>query len=113
MTDPLDQLLARLPEGASEALLEGRRWATTKVTAAGGRAVRLYAEELGGTTYVSANAYVVGGQWQLKPCEMPEERVLTFLRGFSTDRPDAPSSDGAGTRPPCTPPTPTRSDGRG
>ncbi|MEM9382205.1 MAG: peptide methionine sulfoxide reductase [Planctomycetota bacterium] len=73
-------LLDRIPEGSSERVVEGRRWAVTKVTSTGGRAVRLFGEELGGTGYVSANAYLVGGRWILCPCEMPAERVLAFLR---------------------------------
>ncbi|MEM6671800.1 MAG: peptide methionine sulfoxide reductase [Planctomycetota bacterium] len=79
MSDSLERLLQRVPEGVSHARYAGRRWIVTKVPSARGRAVRLYAEELGGPDFVSANAYLIDGAWTLKPCEMPEERVMAFL----------------------------------
>jgi hypothetical protein len=41
----------------------------------------VYAEELGGTDIVSTNVYLAGGDEHLRPCEMPTEKVLAFLRG--------------------------------
>lgn len=53
---------------------------------AGGRAVSLYAEELGGTDVVSTNAYLTSASQELRPCEMPAAKVLAFL---SDARPSA------------------------
>lgn len=39
----------------------------------------VYAEELGGRDVVSANLYLTGDRPQLRPCEMPAEKVLDFL----------------------------------
>jgi hypothetical protein len=78
----LVDLLARVPEGWSIATYGGRRYGVTRTARAGGRAISVYAEELGGTDIVSTNAYLTdeGGE-HLRPCEMPTEKVLAFLRG--------------------------------
>jgi peptide-methionine (S)-S-oxide reductase len=76
----LAALLDRFPEGWSEATYEGRRYGVTKTLRADGRAVSLYAEELGGTDVVSTNAYLTSEAEELRPCEMPAAKVLAFLR---------------------------------
>jgi hypothetical protein len=77
----LRELVARVPDGWSVATYDGRRYAVTRTVRAGGRAMSVYAEELGGTDVVSANVYLTseGGE-QLRACEMPSEKVLSFLR---------------------------------
>ena len=52
----------------------------TKTLRADGRAVSVYAEELGGTDVVSTNIYLADAGPELRPCEMPAEKVLAFLR---------------------------------
>lgn len=79
---PLDELLARLPEGWHLAVYRGRRYGVTKRTGAGGRRVTLYAEELGGTDIVSANVYRTSAGDLLRACEMPDAKVLAFLDGW-------------------------------
>ena len=78
--DEVAMLLDRVPIGWSETTYAGRRWGVTRAQSAGGRTTSVYAEELGGTDVVSTNAYLVGGAWVLKPCEMPEEKVRAFLK---------------------------------
>ena len=46
---PLVDLVERVPEGWSSATYDGRRYGVTKAQRAGGHAVSVYAEELGGT----------------------------------------------------------------
>lgn len=75
----LREALGRFPEGWSEATYRGRRYAVTKTVRAGGRAVSLYAEELGGTDVVSTNVYLTASAEELRPCEMPAAKVLAFL----------------------------------
>lgn len=77
----LAELLGRFPEGWSEWTHDGRRYAVTKTLRAGGRAVSLYAEELGGRDVVSTNLYLTSGSEELRPCEMPAAKVLAFVRG--------------------------------
>ncbi len=71
--------LARLPVGTSYVRYRGRRWVAVRSVAAGGRVERLWAEELGGRAFVSANLYLTGDGERLRPCEMPEAVVLDFL----------------------------------
>ncbi|WP_428665451.1 peptide methionine sulfoxide reductase [Runella sp.] len=41
---------------------------------------QIYAEELGGNDFISLNYYVTGQKELLKPCEMPEEKVINFFK---------------------------------
>ncbi|WP_395690511.1 peptide methionine sulfoxide reductase [Nocardioides sp.] len=75
----LARLLGRFPEGWSVWTYDGRRYGVTRTVRAGGRAVAVYAEELGGTDVVSANAYLTSAGEELRPCEMPAAKVLAFL----------------------------------
>ena len=50
-----------------------------------GQSVKLVAEELGGTDYISLNMYLLNAGPQLFPCEMPAEKVIAFLRAFRAD----------------------------
>ena len=76
----LRDLLTRVPDGWSVATYDGRRYGVTRTARAGGRAVSVYAEELGGTDVVSTNVYLTDVDDVLRPCEMPAAKVLTFLR---------------------------------
>lgn len=84
MTD-LRSMFERLPEGWSLATYDGRRYGVTRTVAVGGRAQSVLAEELAGTDLVSANLYRVGDEDLLRPCEMPERKVLEFLAGVQPD----------------------------
>lgn len=57
----------------------GKRYGVVGQAFAGGRAEKLVAEELGGADYVSLNLYRLGSGARLKPCEMPEEKVVRFV----------------------------------
>jgi hypothetical protein len=83
---PLDDdyaaLFDRVPVGWSEVLYAGRRYGLTRTIAAEGRAMTVYAEELGGRDVVSANLYLTAGGAQLRACEMPDAKVVDFLTRF-------------------------------
>lgn len=81
--DELAQLVARVPEGWSIVVFNGHRYALTKTTRVGGRSVTMLAEELGGPDAISANIYRTTGADLLKSCEMPDRKVLAFLRGWT------------------------------
>jgi hypothetical protein len=72
-------LFDRVPLGWSEVVYLGRRYGVTRSVAAEGRALTVYAEELGGRDVVSANLYLTGDGPLLKPCEMPAAKVVDFL----------------------------------
>ncbi|MCY1127725.1 hypothetical protein OU426_12750 [Frigidibacter sp. RF13] len=86
MTDPFREALGRIPDGYSEGLYEGRRWRVEKTRHSGGRSLKFYARELGGSDFVSLNLYHLAGGDLLKPCEMPEAKVRAFILGFKPDR---------------------------
>jgi hypothetical protein len=87
--------LETLPRGYSQGQYHERRWGVTLTEATGGRRFKLFAEELGGTDVVSFNLYLTGdGGPQLKPCEMPADKVIDFVVGYQPD--DAAATPGAG-----------------
>lgn len=74
----LAALFERVPLGWSEVTWAGRRYGVTRSVHAGGRSLKVYAEQLGGPDVVSANLYLSGAE-ELRPCEMPAAKVLAFL----------------------------------
>ena len=89
MTDEAHNLLAALPSGYSEGDYAGDRWGLTIKRSDDGRRWWLWGEALAGGAHVSGNLYVLAdGRSLLKPCEMPAETVMAFLRGFSPDQDD-------------------------
>lgn len=56
-----------------------KRYGVVRQSFAGGRAEKLVAKELGGADYVSLNLYRLAGGVRLRPCEMPEEKVVRFV----------------------------------
>jgi hypothetical protein len=78
---PFANAIALIPEGYSEGLFQGRRYRIEKTTHAGGRSLKLFARELGGTDVISLNLYHLAAGDMLKPCEMPEAKVREFVLG--------------------------------
>ncbi|RLQ88083.1 hypothetical protein [Notoacmeibacter ruber] len=73
----------RLPNGYCLGRYQGRRWGVTKKAAKDERRFWLYAEELGGSDFVSLNLYRGSqGRFYLRPCEMAEAKVRRFVLGF-------------------------------
>ena len=86
-TDVFVERFLALPEGHHRGACDGRRYALTVARSADGRRHRLWAEELGGPDRVSLNLFLLcDGRALLKPCEMPEAKVIAFVLGY---RPDA------------------------
>ncbi|WP_299546704.1 hypothetical protein [uncultured Tateyamaria sp.] len=79
--------LAALPDGTFFGTVGGRRYVATKSLFAGGKSVKLVAEELGGTDYISLNWYDIGPGGRLKPCEMPEAKVRSFVERLVIEAP--------------------------
>lgn len=88
---PVDPTFAKayaaIPMGACEGRYGSRRYAITKTAFAGGQSHKLYAEQLGGTHFVSFNLYWVGSpKAALKPCEMLAQEVIDFVLGVEIMR---------------------------
>lgn len=81
--DELAALVDRVPPGWSEVAYAGGTWGLRRTDRAGGGTTTLYAERLGGTSFVSANVWRTAGGVVLRPCEMPAADVLDFLRGWT------------------------------
>ena len=99
-TGDLDALVDAVPEGWSPVDYRGRRYGLSRTSRAGGRAVSVLAHELGGSDVISANVYRVADGSGLRPCEMPAEKVLGFLRGWRSPAERTPGTDPAGPRRP-------------
>lgn len=76
-------LLSRIrsiPEGYSEGLYQGAKYGISKQTFNNGKSFKIFARELGGSDFVSLNYYLTEKSELLKPCEMPEQKVVNFLK---------------------------------
>ncbi|AWV98793.1 peptide methionine sulfoxide reductase [Arcticibacterium luteifluviistationis] len=73
-------LLNHMEEGYSVGMYLGRKYGITKTLFNNGQSVKLYAEELGGTDFVSLNYYSTSKKEILRPCEMPADKVIDFLK---------------------------------
>ena len=80
--EDLTGLFERLPVGWSVVTYDGRRYGVTRSVRVNGRSESIVAEALDGSDLVSANLYRTHEHDLLKPCEMPEKKVLDFLRGL-------------------------------
>jgi len=86
MTPGFIETFDALPTGGYGGTYQGRRYRITKTQMAAGRSQKLEAEELGGADYISFNLYrLASGQALLKPCEMPESKVVDFVLGVIID----------------------------
>ncbi|MEX0300821.1 MAG: hypothetical protein AB3N24_00220 [Leisingera sp.] len=71
--------LTRCRRAVSRELPAGAKYTVNREEPAGGKAQKLGARELGGTDYISRNRCRLGSGALLKPCEMPEEKVIRFV----------------------------------
>lgn len=77
-----EDILITFPKGYSEAWYLGKRYGVYKTEFNNGNSIKLYAEELGGENFISLNFYITHDSTYLKPCEMPVDKVLHFLKHF-------------------------------
>lgn len=74
------QKILTIPEGISKATFANRLYIVTKTTFNNGSSFKLFAEEAGGTDYISLNLYKTREAVHVKPCEQPILKSLSFLR---------------------------------
>ena len=82
MEKDLLSIIQDLPEGYSEVAYMNRKYGLSKQTFNNGKSFKIFAKELGGNDFISLNFYITSQQEWLKPCEMPEQKVLDFLHHF-------------------------------
>ncbi len=78
----LKDTIQKIPLGASEMHLNGKKYLVTRKDFNQGKSTKVYAEALGGNDFISFNFYLTAKGEQLKPCEMPRQKVLDFLKNF-------------------------------
>jgi len=71
--------LLSLPDGANSVWYLGKRYLLRKETLLEGKLLKLYAQELGGNDIISGNYYPTMKNGMLKPCEMPDQKVIDFV----------------------------------
>lgn len=82
--DELDSLIQAIPEGWSRVEIDGHSWAVTRTTRAAGKVVSVDAEQLGAVEQFGANVWITSDSVILRPCEVPAEKVMQFLRAAAT-----------------------------
>ncbi|MGI5191671.1 hypothetical protein ACQEVI_26255 [Promicromonospora sp. CA-289599] len=76
----LDALVVKIPEGWSSVRVSGQTWGVTRTTRANGKVVSISAERLSDAEQISANVWITTNGPVLKPCEVPADAVVSFLR---------------------------------
>lgn len=71
--------LTALPLGTFTGTAHGRRYIVSHSTVADGKGRKLVAHALDGSDYISLNLYHLASGDLLKPCEMPEAKVIAFV----------------------------------
>ncbi|WP_299778179.1 hypothetical protein [uncultured Roseobacter sp.] len=84
--EAFEKALKALPNGTFTGWSQHRRYIVTKTTFCGGKSVKLAAEEMGGTDYISLNFYRLQGGARLFPCEMSARKVIDFVLTFHPDQ---------------------------
>lgn len=77
--------LRAIPRGTSQGFADTIRYTATRSDFNDGRSVKLVAEALDGSDYISLNFYDLSQGAQLAPCEMPHEKVITFVLGYKAE----------------------------
>lgn len=78
-------IIQRIPEGYNIVSFKGKKYGLVKNIFNKGKSFKVYANELGGTDFISLNYYCLKNGDALKPCEMSEEKVVNFLKNFKLD----------------------------
>ncbi|GGD21311.1 peptide methionine sulfoxide reductase [Hyunsoonleella pacifica] len=70
----------KLPEGYSEGMYQKEKYGITKAVFNNKKSFKIFAKALQGTNFISLNYYITSKDEFLKPCEMPEKKVIHFLQ---------------------------------
>jgi len=82
-TEGAIQKLLRIPEGYSTGYFQNLQYKIIKTSCIGGRSQKIEALQMGGNDYISCNIYFTTDKVHFKPCEMPLDKILDFILGFS------------------------------
>lgn len=76
--------IQKLPIGYSEAIYNNKKYGITKEIFNNGKSFKIFGRELQGNDFVSLNYYLTSKNELLKPCEMPKEKVIHFLKNIKS-----------------------------
>ncbi|WP_299436755.1 peptide methionine sulfoxide reductase [uncultured Aquimarina sp.] len=73
------EAIQKIPIGYSEGIYNNKKYSITKEVFNKGKSFKIYAKELQGNDFISLNYYITSTSELLKPCEMPQQKVIDFL----------------------------------
>ncbi len=82
----INDLIAKIPLGYSEGRYQKQKYGISKQVFNEGKSFKIYAEALGAKDFISLNFYLTEDKELLKPCEMPAEKVIAFLRAVVIEK---------------------------
>ena len=71
--------ILNLEDGSYNVYYDKKRYLLSKETQLKGKLIKLYAKELGDNDFISLNYYPHIGTGLLRPCEMPDKKVIDFV----------------------------------
>jgi len=74
--------IEELPDGYSDVLFRNKKYGVSKQSFNQGNSSKVYANGLVDSDFISFNYYITKAGRELKPCEMPEPKVLEFLMEY-------------------------------
>lgn len=77
--------LRAVPHGTSTGRMNNTRYTATRSDFNTGRSIKLVAEALDGSDYISLNFYDLTSGAQLAPCEMPSDKVIHFVLNYEPE----------------------------
>ncbi|MEH6644539.1 hypothetical protein [Sulfitobacter sp.] len=74
-----------IPQGTSTGQANGTRYTAARSDFNNGLSIKLEAEALDGSDYISLNFYDLASGPQLAPCEMPHTKVIAFVTRYQPE----------------------------
>jgi peptide-methionine (S)-S-oxide reductase len=72
--------IQKISEGYSEGIYNHKKYSITKQIFNKGKSFKIFGKELKGKDFISLNYYITSKNELLKPCEMPKEKVIDFIK---------------------------------
>jgi hypothetical protein len=79
------EALRKLPKGTSKGHVGDVAYTASRSDFNAGRSIKLVAEAVDGSDYISLNFYDLTRGEQLAPCEMPHSKVIAFVMTYEPE----------------------------
>ena len=76
--------VVKIQDGSTNVEYQNKKYILSKQTLQSGKIVKIFADEAGGKDFISFNMYKLKTGWELKPCEMPVDKVVNFMEELET-----------------------------